>query len=82
MKSIQVKYVRTLIRVRRWAKTEKGERIIVPVLGGLAVLLFGVIGLLLVGVFCYYTNADYRDVLLVVLSMAVLVQMWCAMLND
>jgi len=28
MKKYQIQYVRTLIRVRRWANTERGERVI------------------------------------------------------
>ena len=49
MKKYQIQYVRTLIRVRRWANTERGERVIVTIGSIFMVLAFASFGLLVAG---------------------------------
>ena len=49
MKKYQIQYVRTLIRVRRWANTERGERVIVTIGAIFMVLAFASFGLLVAG---------------------------------
>ena len=49
MKKYQIQYVRTLIRVRRLANTERGERVIVTIGAIFMVLAFASFGLLVAG---------------------------------
>ena len=58
MKAIQVKYVRTLIRVRLWANTEKGERVLCAIGAIWAVLAWCSFVLLAMGVLLNYVNVE------------------------
>lgn len=49
MKTLRVKYLRHVIRARRWANTERGERVIVTIGAIFMVLAFASFGLLVVG---------------------------------
>lgn len=49
MKTIRVKYLRHVIRERRWANTERGERVIVTIGAIFMVLAFASFGLLVAG---------------------------------
>lgn len=49
MKAIHVKSLRVLIKARKWANTEKGERVIVTIGAIWMVLAFASLGLLVVG---------------------------------
>ena len=49
MKAIHVKSLRVLIKVRRWANTERGERVIVTISAIFMVLAFASFGLLVAG---------------------------------
>lgn len=49
MKAIHVKSLRVLIKARKWANTEKGERVIVALGAIWMVLAFASLGLLVAG---------------------------------
>ena len=49
MKAIHVKSLRVLIKARRWANTERGERVIVTIGAIFMVLAFASFGLLVAG---------------------------------
>lgn len=49
MKTVRVKYLRHVIRARRWANTERGERVIVTIGAIFMVLAFASFGLLVAG---------------------------------
>lgn len=49
MKTVRVKYLRHVIRARRWANTERGERVIVTIGAIWMVLAFVSLGLLVAG---------------------------------
>lgn len=50
MKTMQIKYVRALLRARHWANTEKGEKILCTIGATWGILAVGSFGLLMTGV--------------------------------